>query len=50
MKRFKMGVFNNLHTHKVYATNRIIIYQGQKKISPPKKRRRIPTQSPKKKP
>ena len=28
MKRFKMGVFNNLHTHKVYVTNRKIIYQG----------------------
>ena len=28
MKRFKMGVLNNLHTHKVYVTNRKIIYQG----------------------
>ena len=30
MKRFKMGVINNLQTHKIYATNRKIIYQGPK--------------------
>ena len=34
MKRFKMGVLNNFQTHKIYATNRKIIYRD-KKIKPP---------------
>ena len=34
MKRFKMGVLNNFQTHKIYATNRKIIYR--EKIKPPK--------------
>ena len=34
MKRFKMGVLNNFQTHKMYSTNRKIIYQD--KIKPPK--------------
>ena len=31
MKRFKMGVLNNFQTHKMYSTNRKIIYQENKK-------------------
>ena len=27
MKRFKMGVLNNFQTHKIYSTNRKIIYR-----------------------
>ena len=34
MKRFKMGVLNNFQTHKIYATNRKIIYQDKKIIKP----------------
>ena len=34
MKRFKMGVLNNFQTHKLYSTNRKIIYRDiqEKKI------------------
>ena len=36
MKRFKMGVLNNFQTHKMYSTNRKIIYQENKKSNPEK--------------
>ena len=39
MKRFKMGVLNNFQTHKIYSTNRKIIYrdiQENKKSNPEK--------------
>ena len=36
MKRFKMGVLNNFQTHKLYSTNRKIIYrENPEKIKPP---------------
>ena len=40
MKRFKMGVLNNFLTHKIYATNRKIIYRD-KKIKPPEPNHQI---------
>ena len=36
MKRFKMGFLNNFQTHKMYSTNRKIIYQENKKSNPEK--------------
>ena len=36
MKRFKMGVLNNFQTHKMYSTNRKIIYRENKKSNPEK--------------
>ena len=42
MKRFKMGVLNNLQTHKIYATNRKIIYQGPKINTTPNQEKKSP--------
>ena len=35
MKRFKIGVLNNFQTHKLYSTNRKIIYRENPEKTPP---------------
>ena len=48
MKIFKMGVLNNFQTHKMYSTNRKIIYR--EKIKPPEPKPPNPFAKPPSKP